>query len=161
MKTKIGFLALFLVGFVLLSPLAKAYGPEEKRFGLGLYLGEPTGITGKYYFTEQVSFQGVGSWSFFDEAATIIGDVLYDVHDLSGNSSDFSLPFYVGFGGKFTIHDNSGDDDSTFGVHVPVGIAWQAGDFPLEIAFEIAPGIDLAPETEFDVNGGIILRFYF
>ncbi len=145
-----------LVLFCGVSSLAHANGPEDKRFGLGIYLGEPTGLTGKFYLAEKMSFQGIASWSFFDEGFTLIGDVLFDIHDLA-ESRDYKLPIYVGGGAKFVARDSN----SGFGVHVPIGIAWQSMKAPIEIAFEIAPGIDLAPETEFDISGGIAFRFYF
>lgn len=154
-----------ILAFVLFCTIAlqskAAYGPEEKRFGLGVYLGEPTGVTGKYYLAEKMAFQGIASWSFFDEAFTVIGDVLFDVHDLAAGNRDYALPIYIGAGAKFVAENNNAGNDSTFGVHVPIGIAWQSLNAPIEIAFEIAPGIDLAPETEFDINGGIAFRFYF
>jgi len=160
MKNKILFL--FFVSILCVTrPVFAEYGPEGKHFGLGLYAGEPTGLTGKFYLAEQTSIQGIASWSFFDDAVTLIGDFLYDLKDLAENSREFSLPFYVGAGAKFVIENDNANNNSTFGMHFPIGIAWQSAEFPLEIAFELAPGIDLAPETEFDINGGVAFRFYF
>lgn len=157
-------LKFFLILSLLLvsANAAKAeYGPEEKRLGLGFYLGEPLGITAKYYLAEVVSIQGVGSWSFFDEGLTLMSDFLFDVYDLASNQQNYAMPVYVGLGGKFVIQNQNANDDSTFGLHVPIGLAWQSLNTPLEIAFEVAPGLDLSPKAKFDVNGGIILRYYF
>lgn len=153
---KLILLGIMVLCFFAQVPRALADGPEDKNFGLGIYLGEPTGVTGKFYFAEKMSFQGIASWSFYDEAFTLIGDVLFDIHDLSDNN-DYKLPIYVGVGGKFAARDNN----SGFGIHAPIGIAWQSMKAPIEIAFEIAPGLDLAPDTDFDIHGGIAFRFYF
>lgn len=160
MKKYILFLMCVLFG--LQSTIVKAeYGPEGKQFGLGVYLGEPTGVTGKFYFAEKISFQGIGSWSFYDEGVTLVGDVLFDVYDLSQGNSDYSLPVYVGVGAKLALNNKNSNDDSTFGAHFPVGIAWHSMNVPIEIAFELTPGMDVSPATEFDMGGGIAFRFYF
>lgn len=143
-------------------PNAKAeYGPEEKQIGVGVYMGEPMGLTGKFYLAEKTALQGVAAWSFFDEAFTVIGDFVFDVHDLAESNSDYAMPVYVGVGAKFVAENSNANNDSTFGLHVPIGIAWQSTDAPIEIAFEIAPGLHLAPESKFDINGGIAFRYYF
>lgn len=136
------------------------YGPESKRFGIGLYLGEPTGFTGKGYLTDQLAIQGILSWSFVDDAFTIIGDVTYDVLDIPVDVRAFTLPFYIGAGVKVGI--NGGKDDNTLvGIRVPLGVAMQFVNHPVEVFFEIAPGVGVAPETDFDISGGVGGRFYF
>lgn len=158
---KLKFFVVMVIMLLSANTVRAEYGPEEKRLGLGFYLGEPLGITAKYYLTEVMSIQGVGSWSFFDEGLTLISDVLFDVHDLASSQQNYALPIYVGVGAKFVIQNQNAHDDSTFGAHVPVGLAWQSLNTPLEIAFEVAPGMDLSPKAKFDVNGGIIFRYYF
>lgn len=138
------------------------YGPKGKRFGVGIIAGDPTGLSAKGYVTERFAIDGIFSWSFVDEAFIIIGDLTYDFLDIPINSSKFSLPFYAGAGMKIGFDQKGKNDGETLvGVRVPVGVALQWTNYPIEVFFEVAPGIELSPESEFDVTGGIGVRFYF
>lgn len=136
------------------------YGPEGKRFGVGLHLGEPTGFSLKGYLAQRWALDGIAAWSFSDEAFTIIGDATYDILDIPVETSVITLPFYVGGGVKIAINAGQ-NDNTTFGMRVPVGLSVQWVKYPVEIFLEIAPGIGIAPDTEFDFTGGIGARFYF
>lgn len=145
------------VAFARVSP----YGPKGKRFGAGIVLGEPTGITVKGYLTEQVALDLIASWSFVDDAVTLIGDVTCDILD-TGSSNAFSAPFYAGAGAKVGFDRKGKNDGRTIvGIRVPVGVALQFARHPVELFFEVGPGIELAPATEVDVTGGAGVRFYF
>jgi len=136
------------------------YGPEGKRFGLGLYVGEPTGLTFKGYLASRLAIDGVGAWSFVRDAVTLVFDVTYEILDIPIQSQSVTVPFYVGAGTKIGI--NTGPRDRTeFTIRVPLGVAVQWENAPVEVFFEVAPGVDLSPETEFDISGGIGARFYF
>lgn len=136
------------------------YGPEAKRLGVGLYLGEPIGFTLKGYITEKLAINGIAAWAFHDKAFTMIGDITYDFLDIPIDSNLVTLPIYAGFGAKLEF--NAGPhDDTVVGIRVPVGVAIQWINYPIELFAEIAPGIDVAPSTEFDLMGGIGARFYF
>ncbi len=136
-----------------------AYGPQSKQFGAGLYLGEPTGFTLKGYPTERLAFDGILAWSFVDKSFTIIGDATYDVYEIPVKSSVITLPLYAGGGLKIAIH--GGTDRPIVGLRIPVGVSVQFIRHPIEIFAEIAPGVGIAPATEFDLTGGIGTRFYF
>lgn len=136
------------------------YGPEARRFGAGLYLGEPTGLTFKGYVSDRMALDGLASWSFVDKAFTLIGDMTYDFFDIPVHDNRLTLPFYAGIGGKLGIRSDPGDR-TVGGIRIPVGLALQLVQYPIEVFFELAPGIDVAPATEFDLTGGLGARFYF
>lgn len=139
-------------------------GPENSRFGVGAYLGDPVGFTAKFYLTDRVALDSVLAWSFVDESFTMIGDVTYDIFELAvkKHQRDVSVPFYVGAGAKVAFdEDSNGDDETTGGMRIPVGLAVQWKEYPVEAFVELAPGVQFAPETEFDFTGGIGARFYF
>lgn len=155
-------LALMLIVFLPQSSRADDYGPQSRRVGVGIIAGDPTGVTVKGYVAPRTAINGIASWSFIDDAFTLIGDVTYDLLEIDTRSQPLSLPFYVGAGGKFVANNkNTPGSDSSFGVRVPVGVAAQFEKIPLEISVEVGPGIELVPETEFDITGGIAARFYF
>ena len=164
-KIHLVLLMLYLSMFAAVQTFAAdAKGPENSRFGAGVYLGDPVGFTAKFYLTDRVALDSVLAWSFVDESFTMLGDVTYDFFELKvkKHQRDVSVPFYAGVGAKVAFdEDKNGDDETTGGMRIPVGLAVQWKDYPVELFVELAPGVQFAPETEFDFTGGIGARFYF
>ncbi|MDD3641990.1 MAG: hypothetical protein PHQ19_00780 [Candidatus Krumholzibacteria bacterium] len=135
---------------------------DHGTVGLGVIFGEPTGLSGKVWTTERTAFDFGVAWSFQgDGHFHLHADYLF--HNFSYFDVDRgSLPFYLGIGGRVRFHDDDhGDDDSRFGVRFVVGLEYFFEDWPMAVFVEVVPILDLAPETEGDVNGGLGLRFYF
>ena len=74
------------------------------------------------------------------------------------NVASGSLPIYYGIGGRIKFDD---EDENKIGVRIPIGLAYQFADAPLDIFFEIVPLLDLAPATDFGLNGAIGIRYFF
>ena len=66
------------------------------------------------------------------------------------------MPYYIGLGGRVKI-----EDKSRVGVRFVIGAEYYLEDAPFGFFFEIAPILDLAPETELDMNGAIGARVIF
>lgn len=159
---------LFVILLFSLSVMAEesrknsSYGPDGKRFGLGVILGDPTGLSGKGYLSSDDAIHGIASWSFVDDAFTLIGDFTHDFVEIPVDTSVLTIPFYAGVGGKLVVNKGRPAGDKTAGgIRVPVGVALQWQRHPVELFIEAAPGIELAPETEFDLTGGVGAHFYF
>lgn len=157
--------ALVVMGTLSGSALADgggAYGPKGRRFGAGIVAGEPTGITLKGYLTQRMALDATASWSFVNKGFTILGDVTFEVAHFPISSSTITLPFYVGAGAVIGINPRRNTNhDTIFGVRVPLGIAVQWVDTPVELFLEAGPGIKVAPETAFQITGGLGVRYYF
>lgn len=127
-------------------------------FGLGIIIGEPTGISGKLFTTQTTAFQGAAAWSVggVDAFHLQIDYVLhrYDVIDVS----EGQLPLYFGIGGRVLIRD---DRDDHIGLRIPVGLSYEFSNAPFDIFGELVPLLDLTPDTDFDIEGGLGARFYF
>lgn len=161
MKTFVKYIICTTLCLITLSAQAKDFGPEQKRFGLGIIAGEPTGITAKGYLTPKVAVSGIASWSLVNESFTLISDVSYQFFDLA-DTSTVSVPFYVGAGALLGFDQGGKNDGKTlFGVRVPVGVSVQWDNHPFEVFLEVAPGIEMVPDTEFEMTGGVGARFYF
>ncbi len=138
------------------------YGPKARRFGAGIILGDPTGISLKGYVSSRIAIDGIFSWSFVDDAFILIGDLTYDILDIPVNASSFTLPFYIGAGAKVGFVQRGNRDGKTLiGVRVPVGVGMQFINHAVEVFFEVAPGFEVSPATDFDITGGIGVRYYF
>jgi hypothetical protein len=53
------------------------------------------------------------------------------------------------------------EHSSRVGIRIADGLAWLPQGAPLDVFLEVAPNIDLAPETELSANVGIGVRFFF
>jgi len=147
----------WIMVFVLTAVLACATAEaQESGFGLGVILGEPTGISGKLWIEDSKAIDGAVAWSFEKESAVHVhADLLFHSSNISKVEMS-KLLFYYGIGGRIKF-----EDDSKAGVRVPLGINYLSSGAPLDIFLEIVPLLDLAPSTEFDLNAAIGIRYFF
>lgn len=127
--------------------------------GLGFILGEPTGISFKSSLRERGAWDAAAAWSFEGEGYLHLhADFLFHQWNRPElKVEEGALAFYYGIGGRVVFRD----DDPRLGVRVPLGLAYLIEDTPLEFFGEVVPVLDVAPETEFRVNGGLGLRWWF
>ncbi len=135
------------------KPFAQKY-----KFGIGVIVGEPTGITVKYNLDAKMSIDGGLGWSTSsDNEFHIYGTYLYHMYDLikvpKGN-----LPLYFGGGFRFFKREKK---DNEFGIRIPVGVEYQFENLPLGAFVELAPVLNLTPDTDLDLEGGIGIRYFF
>ena len=150
-------LLLIILIVISISGIARAAGSHN--FGLGIILGEPTGIGGKLWISGRSAVDGAVAWSTDNDAALHL-HADYLVHSFSLIKVDKGrLPFYYGIGGRIKFSDNNNND--FIGVRVPFGLAYIFETAPVDIFFELVPILDLAPDTDFDFNGAIGVRYFF
>lgn len=142
----------------------------NKTFGVGIMLGSPTALAGKYYLGPDTAVDfGLGVIQGFGrDALHLHGDFLWHPATLL-TAEPFILPVYIGIGARLADFDDDIDDDGdddgdiTLGARVPLGIMMDFNDVPLDIFLEIAPVFDVigyrAPE--FDINVALGVRYYF
>lgn len=131
---------------------------DHGNFGIGIILGEPTGLSAKMWTTKNTAFDIGVAWSWSgDGHFHIHGDYLFHNFDLFDVSKG-TLPVYIGIGARMLFRDNA---DDRIGVRIPVGIEYYFDGMPIAVFGEIVPILDLAPSTDFDINGGLGVRFYF
>src|SRR4029077_3536491 len=115
----------------------------NKTFGLGLELGAPFGLNGKYFLNSQHALDfGIGDdYSYFGRNGLhIYGDFLF--HPVSiANTDAFELPFYVGVGGRvWNFNDNNGVNSATaIGFRVPLGLSLDFNNVPIDVFFQLVP----------------------
>lgn len=132
---------------------------EKNRFGVGVIAGEPTGITVKYMIDYNSGADaGIGWETSGDNEFHIYGNYLYHVYDLIIKVPHGKLPLYFGCGARFIDREKK---DDKFGVRIPVGIEYLFENVSLGAFLELAPVLDLTPDTDFDLEAGIGIRFFF
>ena len=76
---------------------------QKKTFGVGIMVGEPTGISLKYWLSKSNAIDGGIGMSFYKASSLHIhADYLY--HDFNIFNENF--PFYIGIGGRIKMKNN-------------------------------------------------------
>lgn len=139
---------------ILILLISVASYSQNRNFGIGMQLGEPTGVDAKIW-TNNVNALDFGlAWSFDDREEMIMqADYVWHSFDVFPVSQG-ELPIYFGVGARFIF-----SEDPLLGARVPVGLAYMLETFPLDVFVEIAPILNLTPATRFDLGGGLGVRF--
>ena len=158
-----------ITGIVMVALLMVATGVRaESGFGVGIILGEPTGISLKKWLSHDTAIDAAAAWSF-SENDSFQFHADYLIHNfglLKTGSAGGKLPVYYGIGGRIKLHNNDNwhgrnNDEALLGLRIPFGISYLFAKAPVDIFAEIVPILDVVPDTHFDLNGAIGARFYF
>jgi hypothetical protein len=168
---------------LLIALIAIAIAPRpaaaDRDFGLGVVLGAPTGLTGKYW----IAGSSMHALDFAIGEAAVGNDGIhfhmsYLWHPwMITRTANFDLGLYIGVGGRFLDHDRGPDreDHIHIGPRVPFGLLF---DFrrhrvPIDIFIEIAGSLDIILDddendpnddddgVDFDLNGALGVRYFF
>jgi hypothetical protein len=162
----------FVLGLVLLAvsagswavPAAAAGVPDRGMWELGVILGEPTGLSAKYWTTPNTAVDFGAAWSFEKDGNFHLHcDYLYHNFNIF-KVDEGSLPLYFGIGGRVRFEDKNPLDDSKgtrVGLRLVLGLEYLVAQYPMSVFFEVAPIVDLAPKTEGSMNGGLGIRYVF
>jgi hypothetical protein len=151
--------ALFLI---ILGALAGLSFGRDGDLGLGIILGEPTGLSGKLWTGKTTAFDAGVAWSF-------VGGGFFQIHGdfLFHNFSLFEvekgkMSLYYGFGGRVRLADHDAiDGETVVSARVPLGISYEFAKTSIELFIEVVPMLDLIPETAVGIAGGAGFRYYF
>ena len=136
---------------------ASAVEPDSGVWELGVILGEPTGLSAKYWTSRTNAIDFGTAWSFRDDGYFHFHcDYLYHNYEVF-KVDEGSLPLYFGIGGRVGF----ADDDARLGLRLVLGIEYLADAYPMSVFFEVAPIIDFSPDTDADINGGLGIRYVF
>lgn len=141
--------------------------PPGGPLGLGLSLGSPTGLAGKYYLTND---QGLSFALGFGGYGYLGGHVDYVWAPTSLiNVAPGTLYPYIG-GGVFVgvgLYRNPwlapywAGLPLGLGAELPLGLGWNFAALPLDLFIEIAPMLSLFPGIDFFFRGALGFRYYF
>lgn len=144
-----------LFTIALLTILTGSVNAQPSGFGLGVILGEPTGLSGKYWMSPWSAIDGALGWSFGKTNwVQLHGDYLLHNYDIV-NVSKGKLPVYYGLGARLIF-----SSANRVGIRGVVGLDYLFANDPLDIFLELVPILDLAPDIKFDFNAGIGIRYY-
>ncbi len=148
-----------IVAVVATAVASPASAQDDKTFGIGFIIGEPTGIDAKLFLNNERALEFAAAWSLSgDNDFRLQGDYLFHRYGLFDLKNQDEMPLYFGIGARGVLAENQ---DDVFGIRFPVGLAYMFANYPFDIFVAIVPILDVAPETDFDLEGAIGARFWF
>jgi len=139
----------------------------NKTFGLGLMVGAPTALSGKYFYAGDKAFDfGIGTVRYWRgrSGLHLHADHLWHPVSLISDPA-FEMPLYLGIGFRlFNFDDDYNDGSTAIGLRVPVGIAIDLNNTPMDFFFELALVADFLVDHkdnyDGDLEGALGFRFY-
>ena len=143
---------------------SKSKSPEAdiSNWSIGIFLGEPTGVTAQVDIADAQALEFKAAWNFVStsQASTDSGTVTLQGNYvvwfpgvLTFDGHDF--PPFVGGGAEVRI----GTDLPLLGIRIPFGVRYRFREAPLEISLELGAGMSLFPSTAFMGSGGLAIRW--
>ena len=142
---------------------------QERKFGLGLIVGEPTGISAKLWTSHTTAFDfglgwsvggdRIGKFNGYDNGGSRVHfhmDYLW--HAFEAIHSNERFPLYYGIGGR--INTGAGYN-SSIAVRGVFGIAWMPRETPIDLFFELVPSLQLTSTAGLALDAGLGARYYF
>jgi hypothetical protein len=142
---------------------------QDRGFGLGLIIGEPTGISAKAWTSSDNAFDFGLGWSVggdrignykgsYNGGSRVHVHVDYLWHAFEAIRSSERLPLYYGFG----VRMNSGAGyDGSVALRGVFGIVWMPHHTPLDVFLELVPSLQITTTTGFGIDAGLGARYYF
>ncbi len=126
--------------------------------GVGIIIGEPTGISLKSWTGSNTAIDGALAYSFADSKHFYV-----HANFLRHNSTHFEktqIPWYWGFGANIRYREKA-DDSVKLAGRIPLGINYMFEEFPSEVFLEVSPALDVVPAIDFSFGAAIGFRIYF
>jgi hypothetical protein len=148
----------------ILFPISHAAAsPGAGKFGLGIAFFDPTGLSVKYKFSEKKSVSGAIGWN--RHGASLFAQYHFDEIQLVPKEG-VDLAFTYGLGARLVTHERKDSNykyyrDRLFGVRMSAGLNYVTPKVPIEIFFELAPVLVVVPETFFELDAVLGVRYFF
>ena len=131
---------------------------QDSGFGLGLVVGDPTGVSLKGFLSDRIALDGAVGFGFLG------GDHLYAHADFLWNQplrqfERASMLLHFGVGPKLGLA--LGDDALWLGARAPVGLTFGFERVPVDVFVEVAAGLWIVPATDFDLDAAAGARWFF
>jgi hypothetical protein len=125
--------------------------------GIGLQLGEPTGLSLKFWTTRSNAVDAVIGWNMIANKFTAQAGYLWHFPQPVASGS-FAL--YAGVGGILGggSNRNTGEGEFLLGARVPLGLEYIYRAFGFYA--QLDPRVNLLPAIGLGLGGGIGIRFY-
>jgi hypothetical protein len=143
----------FCILMVLLANVSLSQG---HGLGLGLMIGEPTGISCKGWVSNSGAIQlGIGYPSLSSSYGTALSaEYLWHAHIFRSHEY---FPLYYGLGGIFGVSGGT----NLMGARGVLGIAWWPHRSSIDVFLQLVPTIYFEPTSHFEFDFGFGVRYFF
>jgi hypothetical protein len=148
-----------LVGFGLIpTHSANSSGSPTSGFGAGVILGEPTGVSLKYWIAERSAVDAVIGHSFEGRNSLYLhaGYAHHLLDLIEVGRGQFAA--YFGGGVRLQLVRNRSD---RFGIRGVGGVTYLFDNLPVDVFFEVNPIFDLTPNRQVRFGAGVGARYWF
>lgn len=156
------------------ASIAQARSAGRSGKGLGLSIGDPTGLNFKAFLKRGFAIDSTLGLGFIGGRHFALNVSAIWQKPLS-NLGSAPVDWYWGLGGKLglydgdddhshgngRVHDHDHDDELRLGARAPLGIAILFKSAPIDVFLEVAAGLWLLDHVDLDLDGAIGLRFWF
>lgn len=141
---------------------------DKGTFGLGVILGEPTGIAAKLYLKDDQAIQAAVGSAFIGGGLQLHADYVFHPWILQQRDG-FVMPLYLGPGLRaieYSSGRNASDKSFALGLRAVAGVLFDfKGNVPLDAFAEVAGVFEYEFKSGKGVgaalNAGIGVRYYF
>jgi hypothetical protein len=123
------------------------------KWGLGLVWGDPSLLLVTFSPKERIVLDAAVSWPR-DHEVLLLADCKFSSY-LTVSSLDWHV--HYGIGGCFILNPHG---DEAFGARVPLGISYEFPHTSFEAFAELAPALQIVPQTKPRLQGGLGLRIW-
>jgi hypothetical protein len=144
---------LFALAGLVFSAASPVRAQKAGNFGVGVALGNPTGVTGKYWVDGARALDfGLG----YSTDLAFYGDYLWHSWTVLPQPSQGKLGGYLGVGGQVRALDST-----EFGIRAVAGASYWLPEDPVEFFSELAPVFRLTPGNSVGLDAALGVRYYF
>ncbi len=131
------------------------------KFGVGIFLGQPIGITLGIDLSQTALLDFKAAWDFTGAdnsqfAMLFQGSYLFAIPGVLVLLRNDIVP-YFGLGAELALSSAG----VKIGGRLPLGLDYRFVKIPLELFLELGIGMYLFPKTDFSLGGGLGIRYRF
>jgi len=146
------------------TPVAPPEFSQERLggpLGLGVSVGVPTGVTGRFWVGDWSAVQfAAGGQNGALNSAMATADYCVILRPFSVPENDYAVPLHIGGGFKFDADLTQGAGRILMGPRAVFGASLLVPDLPIDFHAEIAPSFLFYETLGWSVDGQIGVRYY-
>jgi hypothetical protein len=139
-------------------------GVDKGTFGIGLIIGEPTGVSAKLYLKDDQAIQAAVGGAFVGGGFQVHADYVFHPYILQTRDS-FVLATYLGPGVRFIQYSNGREEGTVaLGLRATGGLLFDFKEVPLDAFLEVSGVFEYESGDEgagLALNAGAGVRYYF
>ena len=148
-------IVIVLAGIMLMLVSLSGHAQQKGTFGLGFIIGDPTGISMKFWTKETNALEIALGWK--KKETELHADYLWHNFDLLPVKNG-RLPVFYGLGIETKLKE---DEDNEIGIRTIAGLEYLFDAVPFDFFLEVAPVLQLTPESKVKGEAALGFRFFF